>query len=89
MCILGQMGELGDVSEEEHQKVIDLIGECGFEQVWLVGENFAKTQHPDSYRLFKNVDEVKAAIQEKKPQGFLILIKGSNSNKLVQTVDLL
>ena len=89
MCILGQMGELGDVSEEEHQKVIDLIGECGFEKVWLVGENFAKTQHPDSYRLFKNVDEVKAAIQEKKPQGFLILIKGSNSNKLVQTVDLL
>ena len=89
MCILGQMGELGDVSEEEHQKVIDLIGECGFEQVWLVGENFAKTQHPDSYCLFKNVDEVKAAIQEKKPQGFLILIKGSNSNKLVQTVDLL
>ena len=89
MGILGQMGELGAVSEEEHQKVIDLIGECGFEKVWLVGENFAKTQHPDSYRLFKNVDEVKAAIQEKKPQGFLILIKGSNSNKLVQTVDLL
>ncbi|MDE7117789.1 MAG: UDP-N-acetylmuramoyl-tripeptide--D-alanyl-D-alanine ligase [Bacteroidaceae bacterium] len=89
MCILGQMGELGAVSEEEHQKVVDLVGECGFEQVWLVGENFAKTQHPDRYRLFANVEEVKATIQQKKPQGFLILIKGSNSNKLVQTVDLL
>lgn len=89
MCILGQMGELGAVSEEEHQKVVDLVGECGFEQVWLVGENFAKTQHPDSYRLFANVEEVEAAIQQKKPQGFLILIKGSNSNRLVQTVDVL
>lgn len=89
MCILGQMGELGAVSEEEHQKVVDLVGECGFEQVWLVGENFAKTQHPDCYRLFANVEEVKVAIQQKKPQGFLILIKGSNSNRLVQTVDVL
>ena len=89
MCILGQMGELGDVSEEEHQKVIDLVGECGFETVWLVGENFDKTQHPANYRLFANVEEVKAAIVAQKPQGYLILIKGSNSNKLVQTVELL
>jgi len=89
MCILGQMGELGNASEEEHQKVIDLIGTCGFETVWLVGENFAKTQHPADYRLFANVDEVKAAISTQKPQGNLILIKGSNSNKLVQTVELL
>ena len=87
MCILGQMGELGDVSEEEHQKVIDLLGDCGFEKVWLVGENFAKTAHPAHYRLFANVEEVKAAIATEKPQGYLILIKGSNSNKLVQTVE--
>ena len=89
MCILGQMGELGDVSEEEHQKVIDLLGDCGFEKVWLVGENFAKTAHPAHYRLFANVEEVKASIATEKPQGYLILIKGSNSNKLVQTVELL
>ena len=89
MCILGQMGELGDVSDEEHQKVIEQIGEGGFEQVWLVGENFTKTQHPAQYRLFANVDEVKEAIATQKPQGYLILIKGSNSNKLVQTVELL
>ena len=89
MCILGQMGELGDVSEEEHQKVIDLLGDCGFEKVWLVGENFAKTAHPAHYRFFANVEEVKAAIATEKPQGYLILIKGSNSNKLVQTVELL
>ena len=89
MCILGQMGELGEVSEEEHQKVVDLLGECGFEKVWLVGENFTKTQHPANYQLFANVEEVKAAISSQKPQGYLILIKGSNSNKLVQTVELL
>ena len=89
MCILGQMGELGDVSREEHQRVIDFLKESDMETIWLVGEEFSKTQHPSNYRLFANVDEVKAALAENKPQGCLILIKGSNSNKLVQTVDLL
>ena len=89
MCILGQMGELGDVSLEEHQNIVDLVGKCGFEVVWLVGEEFVKTSHPASYRLFANVEEVKAAIVTEQPKGYLILIKGSNSNKLVQTVELL
>lgn len=89
MCILGQMGELGDASAEEHQKVIDQLKASDMKTVWLVGEEFAKTQHPADYRLFANVDEVKAAIAEEKPQGKLILIKGSNSNKLVQTVEFL
>ena len=89
MCILGQMGELGEVSEAEHQKVIDLVGKCDFETVWLVGAEFAKTTHPAEYRLFANVEEVKTAISDSKPKGKLILIKGSNSNKLTQTVALL
>ena len=89
MCILGQMGELGEVSEAEHQKVIDLVGQCDFETVWLVGAEFAKTNHPGEYRLFANVEEVKTAISDSKPKGKLILIKGSNSNKLTQTVALL
>ena len=89
MCILGQMGELGDVSAEEHQKVVNLLEGYGIDTVWLVGDEFAKTQHPADYRLFANVEEVKAEIAAHKPQGYLILIKGSNSNKLVQTVELL
>lgn len=89
MCILGDMKELGEASHEEHQKIVDLIPSCGFEEVWLVGDEFANTSHPDTFRLFANVDEVKAAISEHQPQGHVILIKGSNSTHLVQTVDLL
>ena len=34
-------------------------------------------------------EEVKAEIAANKPKGYTILIKGSNSTKLIQTVELL
>lgn len=89
MCILGDMKELGEASCEEHQKVVDSLPTCGFEEVWLVGEEFANTSHPESYRIFANVEEVKAAIEACQPHDKLILIKGSNSTRLVQAVPLL
>lgn len=87
MAILGKMGELGDVSDEEHQKIIKLLEEARFDEVWLVGEEFQKTN--SSFRTFANVDEVKAAIAQEQPQGRYILIKGSNSTHLYELPALL
>jgi UDP-N-acetylmuramoyl-tripeptide--D-alanyl-D-alanine ligase len=91
MAILGKMGELGDVSEEEHQKVVTMLEEAGFDEVWLVGDEYFTTQHSSltNLRLFHDVEEVKAAIAEKQPQHRYILIKGSNSVKLFQLPELL
>jgi len=94
MTILGDMRELGDVSEEEHQKAVDLLQQAGFEQVWLVGDEFGKTltEKPGSstcFRKFHDVDEVKKAIAQEQPQQYYILIKGSNSVKLYQLPELL
>jgi UDP-N-acetylmuramoyl-tripeptide--D-alanyl-D-alanine ligase len=87
MAILGKMGELGDVSDEEHQKIIKLFEEARFDEVWLVGEEFQKAN--SSFRTFANVDEVKAAIAQEQPQGRYILIKGSNSTHLYELPALL
>ena len=87
MAILGKMGELGDVSEEEHQKVVSMLEKAGFDEVWLVGSEFQKTN--SNFRTFANVDEVKAAIAQDQPAGRYILIKGSNSVKLFQLPELL
>ena len=87
MAILGMMGELGDVSQEEHQKIIDMLATAGFDEVWLVGEAFEKTQ--SEFRTFHDVEEVKAAIAQAQPQHCYILIKGSNSTKLFQLPELL
>lgn len=82
MVILGDMKELGEASQEEHQKVVDYLKECGFDRVVLVGPEFAAATH--SYQTFQHVDEVLADIRIHKPQGYYILIKGSNSMKLSQ-----
>lgn len=87
MAILGDMRELGEVAEAEHQKVVDKLRREGFDEVWLVGGEFAKTT--TAYRKFGNVDEVKAAIRAHQPQGYDILIKGSNGIRLFQLPELL
>lgn len=43
MAVIGKMGELGDVSEEEHQKVVDMLADARFDKVWLVGDEYAAT----------------------------------------------
>lgn len=87
MAIIGDMRELGDVSLEEHQRIVDFLKESKLDNTWLVGEEFARTK--SDLRKFKNVNEVKAALERNRPKGCYILIKGSNSIKLFQLPELL
>ena len=87
MAILGEMRELGNSSHKEHQKLVAQLAESGLDEVWLVGDEF--TDLPTTYRHFHDVEEVKAAIAEHKPEGYYILIKGSNSTRLYQLPELL
>jgi UDP-N-acetylmuramoyl-tripeptide--D-alanyl-D-alanine ligase len=52
-----------------------------------VGDNFADI--PCSFRKFHDVEEVKAAIRDRQPQDYYILIKGSNAVRLFQLPELL
>lgn len=87
MAILGDMRELGDASDEEHQRVVDTLEKLHLADVWLVGDEFAKTH--TTFRKFHNIDEVKAAIAQDKPRGKCILVKGSNGIKLFELPKLL
>ncbi len=87
MAILGAMRELGEVSQEEHQRIVDYLKTTDIKTIWLVGEEFEDI-HCD-YPKFKDVEAVKAAIAAEQPTGHYILIKGSNSTKLFQLPELL
>ena len=87
MAILGAMRELGEVSQEEHQRIVDYLQTTDIETVWLVGEEFEGISC--DYPKFKDVEAVKAAIAAEQPTNRYILIKGSNSTKLFQLPELL
>lgn len=80
MVILGDMKELGEVSQREHQKIVELLVEAAFDKVWLVGEEFQQTQC--SFPKFKNTDELIAHLQQEPIADYTLLIKGSNSIRL-------
>ena len=80
MVILGDMKELGEASVEEHQKVVDMLIDCGFERVIIVGSEFGKTVN--NFEHYNNADEVYTVLSADMPKGYMILIKGSNGMKL-------
>ena len=90
MAIIGQMGELGDVAEEEHRKVLQQLIDANLDKIWLVGEgSWDIAAGRPGIKIFKDVEEVKTAIGNEKPCGYYILIKGSHSNRLDKIVELL
>ena len=82
MLILGDMRELGEVSQTEHKRVVEELRKYGFTEVWLVGEEFAKAAQGSGFRLFPDVEAVKEALKSQPVNGKTILIKGSNSIRL-------
>ena len=86
MLILGDMRELGDVSQSEHKHVVEMIRSYGFTEVWLVGEEFAQAAAGSGFRLFPDVDAVNEALKSEPVNGHTILIKGSNSIGLTKTI---
>lgn len=87
MVILGDMKELGEISYEEYQKIVDYLDECKFDWVFLVGEEFGKVILFFEY--FKDVVVLKELLERYKLKGYYILIKGFNSMKLGQFQEIL
>ncbi len=87
MVILGDMKELGASSMEEHQKIVDFIGACHFERVILAGDQFGATEN--NLQVVQDTTALIEELKKNKPEGFYILIKGSNSMKLGQVTEYL
>ena len=87
MLILGEMRELGADSQQEHQRIVQLIHDYGFQDVLLVGEEFIKTG--TAFRCFSDVNALSEVLKAHQPQGKTILIKGSNGTKLFTLPELL
>lgn len=82
MLILGDMLELGKESEKEHQAILDLIRDLGFQEVYLVGQEFGKLMPQDGFLWYAGVDEFNSVVSQAGIAGYDILIKGSRGIRL-------
>ncbi len=87
MCILGDMGEIGAESINEHKKIVALLKENGLDNVYFVGKTFREAS--TGYKYFENVNILKEFLASNPLKNVTILIKGSNSNHLSTLVDAL
>ena len=87
MAILGSMGELGAVSRDEHQRIVDYLTQHGYADVWLVGKEFGQIEC--NYRKFADVEAVKQELLSHPLKDQCILIKGSNTMRLFELPPLL
>lgn len=84
--ILGDMLELGDFSAEEHQNIVNLIHEKGFEEVMLVGGEFGKTDCP--FAKYANAAALREHLEKEPICNRHILLKGSHGIHLETLIDL-
>jgi UDP-N-acetylmuramoyl-tripeptide--D-alanyl-D-alanine ligase len=79
--ILGDMLELGDLSSEEHQSMVDFLEARHFRQVVLVGSEFGKCA-VDNALQFPSYEEANAYLRTQGITDSSILIKGSRGIRL-------
>ena len=83
LAILGDMRELGDVSLEEHQNIVNWLEENKIKSI-LVGEEFGKTKHSQKHYI---TSEDLIAGEKEQLKDSLILLKGSRGIKLEKLLD--
>lgn len=89
MLILGDMLELGDVSEKEHNSIINILKEHSCEEAILVGEHFCNSTVEHNYKLFNKIDDLLNYLKDNPVKAYTILLKGSRGIKLEKCIELL
>lgn len=89
LLILGDMRELGDASEQEHQAILELIKTLGFHQAFLVGPCFQQFNDNPDYLTFENMMALAAHLALHPVEGRTILVKGSHSIQLEKVLPLI
>lgn len=88
MVILGEMKELGETNDEEHEQIVRYLEKQSFDKVYLVGSVFSKwVSENNTFRLYENVDNLIKILEKEPVSNHYILLKGSNSVHLEKAID--
>ena len=90
MVFLGDMFELGETAQEEHQDIVDYLSNTNIDEVHLIGSYFSKTKlQVKNCHQYKTFEALKSAFKNTIPKDTTVLIKASRGMALERIVPLL
>ncbi|MCK9421381.1 MAG: UDP-N-acetylmuramoyl-tripeptide--D-alanyl-D-alanine ligase [Bacteroidales bacterium] len=89
VVLLGDMLELGEESDEEHIRILELLDKYAFQQVFLVGPVFTRLNTQLENICFHDSELARVWLEHHRLTNSTILIKGSRGIKLEKVVDAL
>lgn len=89
--ILGDMFELGEYANYEHQKIVNLAIELKFDSIFCIGNHFSKVNLPknSNHKLFIDRVEAENYFRDNKIRETRVLIKGSRGMALEKLLSVL
>ena len=85
--VLGDMLELGDISDEEHQRIRALAESLKPNHLLLLGNEFGRTVGSDGTAVFSDKEKLVDHIKALSINNHLVLLKGSRGMKLETLVE--
>ena len=82
IVMLGGMKELGAESDAEHHRILDIVLQCGFEKVVLIGEEFDFAKGLAGVLWFADSVAARDHFAAKPVNDATILLKGSNGTRM-------
>ncbi|MPM67246.1 UDP-N-acetylmuramoyl-tripeptide--D-alanyl-D-alanine ligase [bioreactor metagenome] len=91
--VLGEMKELGSITEGEHRKMLEYLREQSFDKMYLVGSVFidgaAKGDSAGNTLVFQTVEHLIEELEQHPLTGYYVLLKGSHSVHLEKVIPFL
>ncbi len=87
IVVLGDMFELGSETKDEHQIIINSIGDYNFEETYVCGTFFESSTLLNGVKAFKTFEELKAYFNAQNYTQKTILIKGSRGMRMERLIN--
>jgi UDP-N-acetylmuramoyl-tripeptide--D-alanyl-D-alanine ligase len=90
MVFLGDMFELGETAQQEHQKIVDYLINSNIDEIYLIGSYFSKTKsRVKNIYQFTSFEALKKAFNDIIAEDTTILIKASRGMALERILPML